>query len=51
MNITRSYWTVSELVTGLVDALDPVAPANPDAVVDHPLAQRLNADRQAVDLG
>jgi hypothetical protein len=38
-------------VAGLVDALDPVAPANPDAVVDHPLAQRLDADRQAMNLG
>jgi hypothetical protein len=34
-----------------VDALDPVPPAHPDAVFDHPLAQRLDADRQAVDLG
>jgi len=39
------------LVSGLVDALDPISPADPDAVVDHPLAQRLDADGQAVDLG
>lgn len=38
-------------VTGLVDALVTITPTNPDAVVDHPLAQRLDADRQAVDLG
>jgi hypothetical protein len=38
-------------VTGLMDALNPVAPADPDAVSDHPLAQRLDTDRQAMDLG
>jgi hypothetical protein len=38
-------------MTGLMDALDPVTSADPDAVVDRPLAQRLDADRQAVDLG
>lgn len=38
-------------VTGLVDALDRVAPADPDAVLTHLLARGLDAERQAVDLG
>ena len=36
---------------GLMDALQPVFPANPNTGADHPLPQGLDAEIQAVKLG